>query len=146
MLLFQVCLIQQRAVIGIEVELDVPIAIGFRPRIHNSSSNCQTGIDDLQSVFRARETPVVDVRPKRHVAGRSFRGLPWCRHTSLDVVNDGENAEENNDEEKYFLYGSHFVTLGNFCNAQPSWVTLCVQTNKVREISTRYERTEETMC
>src|SRR6516162_6153718 len=73
--------------------------------MHNSSSNRETRIDDLQSVFCAKESPVVDVRPKRHVAGWPLRALRWCGVTSLNVGNSRKNAEENNDEEKYFLHG-----------------------------------------
>jgi len=48
---------------------------------------------------------VVDVRPERHVAGWSVHALRWCRVMSLDVGNGRKNAEENNDEEDYFLHG-----------------------------------------
>ena len=48
---------------------------------------------------------MVDVRPKRTVAGWSLRALRWCRDTSLNVGNGCKNAKENNDEEKYFLHG-----------------------------------------
>ena len=48
---------------------------------------------------------MVDVRPKRHVAGWPLRALRWCGVTSLNVGNSRKNAEENNDEKKYFLHG-----------------------------------------
>ena len=48
---------------------------------------------------------MVDVRPKRNVAGWSLRALRWCRDTSLNVGNGCKKAKENNDEKKYFLHG-----------------------------------------
>jgi len=111
LLFVQVFLIQKRAKFGIEVELDVPIAICFRSRAHNSSSNGKTGIDDLQSIFCAEETPVVHVRPKRYVAGWSLRALRSCCDASLNVGNGCKNAEENHEKDKYFL---HVIRIHHF--------------------------------
>jgi hypothetical protein len=56
-LLVYICLVQERPVFRVEVELDVPIAILFGSRFHNDSGDGQTRIDDLQAIFGARELP-----------------------------------------------------------------------------------------
>jgi len=55
-----------------EVELDVPITIPFPPCVHDGSRDSDTRIEDVKPIIRTAEPAVVDVRPKRCVAGRSL--------------------------------------------------------------------------
>jgi hypothetical protein len=87
-----------RTVFGVQIELDVPIAILFPSRVHNDPRNGKTRIDDLQAIFGAGESAVIDVRPKGRIARWSLVLFEWCLGARREVGAASNNAEQSGGE------------------------------------------------
>ena len=92
-----ISLIQESLVFRVQVKLDVPITILLGSRFHNDSRDGKIRIDDLQAVFGARESAVIDVRPEGYIARRPLDMFEWSYRARREIA-ASYNAEQSRNK------------------------------------------------
>ena len=82
----------------------MPVPVFFPPRVHDDSGDSDAGIENVKATFRAGEPAMINVRPKRHVAGCSLVVFRRSVHAGSEVEDAANNDEHQDNEQESFLH------------------------------------------